>query len=122
MVVKKEKESNIFDKMKWIVAVILLLTGLGANYYFLKIPTPLRALGWVVLLCVVLALIFQTVLGRKLWKFFQTARTEIKKVVWPTRKETFQTTMMVVAVVVVFALVLWGIDAILMRAVNWLTG
>jgi preprotein translocase subunit SecE len=43
-------------------------------------------------------------------------------VVWPTRQETIQTTLVIGAVVVVLALVLWFIDGILVWAVGWLTG
>jgi preprotein translocase subunit SecE len=48
-----------------------------------------------------------------LWRWLKEARTEIRKVVWPTRQETTQTTLIVVAVVLVMALVLWGLDSLL---------
>ena len=60
--------------------------------------------------------------GQKVWVFAKQSRMELRKVVWPTRQETIQTTMIVVAMVVVMALVLWGVDSILTWAITWLTG
>ena len=50
------------------------------------------------------------------------ARNEMRKVVWPTRQQTFKVTFMVIAIVVIFAVIMWVFDAILMHAVNWITG
>ncbi|TIR54961.1 MAG: preprotein translocase subunit SecE, partial [Mesorhizobium sp.] len=47
---------------------------------------------------------------------------EIRKVVWPTRQETTQTTLIVVAVVLVMALLLWGLDSLLGWLVSLIVG
>jgi preprotein translocase subunit SecE len=56
--------------------------------------------------------------GREFVAFAQEAVVEVKKVVWPTRKETVQTTGVVVAFVIVMAIFLWIVDAILARVVE----
>ena len=58
-------------------------------------------------------LALQTERGKALWDLLKEARTEIRRVVWPTRQETTQTTFIVVALVVVFSLILWGLDSLL---------
>jgi len=60
--------------------------------------------------------------GRELAGFFRESQNEVRRVVWPTRQETVQTTLIVLATVVVVACVLWLFDAFLGRAVRWLTG
>ncbi|MBT8151698.1 MAG: preprotein translocase subunit SecE, partial [Gammaproteobacteria bacterium] len=55
----------------------------------------------------------QTVEGKAFWALIKGARTEIRKVVWPTRQETMQTSLMVLAVVVVVGIILWGLDTLL---------
>ena len=60
--------------------------------------------------------------GRLAVDFFRDARMELRKVVWPKREETVQTTLVVVAMVIVLALILWGMDGILVWAIGWLTG
>ena len=56
--------------------------------------------------------------GGALWQLLKGSRTEIRKVVWPTRQETTQTTLIVVVFVFIMALILWGIDSVL----GWLVG
>ena len=46
----------------------------------------------------------------------------MRKVVWPTRHETFQTTLIVIGIVIVFAIIMWGVDVFLIWAVGLLTG
>ncbi len=58
----------------------------------------------------------------RLFAFFKNARAELRKVVWPTRQETLQTALVVVAMVVVLALVLWGLDGVLVWLIGSLTG
>ena len=56
--------------------------------------------------------------GGAFWQLIKGSRTEIRKVVWPTRQETTQTTLIVVVFVFIMALILWGIDSVL----GWLVG
>ena len=60
--------------------------------------------------------------GKVAVKIWREATVEIRKVIWPTKKETLQTTLAVVAMVFVMALILWSIDAILIRVVAKLIG
>jgi preprotein translocase SecE subunit len=58
---------------------------------------------------------------KQLIQFFKDARLEIRKVVWPTRQETLQATLMVLVAVVVMAILLWLVDMALFRVINFLT-
>jgi preprotein translocase subunit SecE len=122
MAVKKEDTKNHFDIVKWIVVILLAIAGFVANYFFLKIPWPIRVVGGLVLLCIMFAIVLQTIAGRRLWRFVKDSRGEMRKVVWPSRQQTFQMTLMVIAIIIAFALVMWGVDSILLWAVSWLTG
>jgi len=108
--------------LKWILVIVLIVAGVWANYYYSQIDWPIRLAGWIVLACITLGISSQTVAGHKAWEFSKGARGELRKVVWPTRQETVQTTMVVVGMVVLMALILWGIDSILLWLVGWLTG
>ncbi len=111
-----------FDALKWTLAVILVIAGLWANYHYAEIDWPLRLGGWIILACVGLGIISQTAAGNRMWEFSKGARAELRKVVWPTRKETIQTTVLVIAMVILMALLLWGIDSFLLWIVGLLTG
>lgn len=110
------------DWLKWFFVFILIIAGLIVNYYYNTQPWPLRLLGWLFLLIVALAIALQTNQGKQALDFARESRIELRKVFWPTRQETVQTTLMVAIVVVVLALVLWGVDSFLMWLIGWLTG
>ena len=64
----------------------------------------------------------QTEKGRHLWDFMRDSRTEVRKVVWPTRKETTTTTLIVMGVAGLVAVMMWGLDSILAVLVRLLLG
>lgn len=111
-----------FDGLKWTLVVLLVITGIVANTYFSQVPWAIRSAAGIVLTAVSLLILLQTAAGQLFWSFAKGARVELRKVVWPTRPETIQTTMIVVAMVVFASLVLWGLDTVFFLLVGWLTG
>jgi preprotein translocase subunit SecE len=110
------------DKIKIAVAVILLMAGIAAFYYWDQSPMIARV-GAVIGGVVAAVVVFWTsVPGKEFFVFAQESIDETKRVVWPTRKETMQTTAVVFAFVFVMALFLWFIDAGLLWAVRILMG
>ncbi len=110
------------DKIKLLVAVLLVIAGVAGFYFFADAPTVVRVLsviGGLVLGGVVAGLSSP---GKRFYKFALDSRDEAKKVVWPTRKETLQMTGVVVAFVVVMALFLWMVDGILLWLVKLALG
>lgn len=122
MGIKEKGAARKFDVIKFILIALLFISGFIANYYYTQVPWPIIIVGWLVLVCIAAAIAMHTVLGRKFWKFVREARAEMRKVVWPSRKQTFQVTLMVIGVVVVFAIVMWMLDSGLMIAMKWFTG
>jgi preprotein translocase subunit SecE len=123
MMSKIETQQNSqLDWLKWLAVILLLVVGIVVNYYYSAQPWPLRLLGWLLLTMIVLATVLQTYQGKKALTFAREARIELRKVHWPTRQETIQTTFIVAIMVVVLALMLWGIDSILMWLISWLMG
>lgn len=116
------QRTTTLDWLKWLVATLLLVAGLVANYIYSAQPWPLRLLAWIFLLAIVTAIALQTYKGKQALNFARESRMELRKVVWPTRQETVQTTLFVAAMVLVLGLILWGIDGILMWLIGWLTG
>jgi|TARA_R110001599_G_scaffold31201_1_gene104241 preprotein translocase subunit SecE len=113
MSTKAELYDDRLDIPKWIVVAIIVVAGVYGNHYFAAEPVLYRALALVVLGLVAGFVALQTSKGKAFWALLKEARIEIRKVVWPTRPETTQTTLIVVAVVLVMALVLWGLDTLL---------
>lgn len=123
MVISEQPQNRKkFDRLLWVIILLLTSAGVAANYYFINTSWALRLSGWIILACLLLFLGHKTISGEKLWRFAREARIELRKVVWPTREETVRTTMIVAAMVVIVALILWGIDTILLGLINWLSG
>ena len=111
-----------FDWIKWLVVIVMLLAGIAANHFYNDVAWSFRVLGWLGLSVVTFAVSLQTTQGKAALEFFRESRIELRKVFWPTRQETLQVTFLVVAAVAVLALVLWGMDGVLVWLMGWLTG
>lgn len=117
-----EAEGSRYDVFKLGIALTLVIAALGAFYYFNEHSLLLRTMGLLAVAGVVAALAFQTERGREMWGFFKEAQIEVRKVVWPTRQESFRVTLFVLGMVLVVASILWLLDALLGWLVQWLTG
>jgi preprotein translocase subunit SecE len=111
-----------FDRVKLVVAAVLLIAGIYGFYYFAGYSTLLRVVGLLVVGGIAVAVALQTAQGRRLWQFAGDARTEVRKVVWPTRQETMQTTLVVIVMVLILGIILWLFDMMLMGILRFLTG
>jgi preprotein translocase subunit SecE len=110
------------DKIKLVLAVIILAGAVGAFYYFGAQSLPLRVGGLLVAAGIAVTIAFRTSMGANVWAFGRGATIEVRKVVWPSRKETTQTTLIVMVMVVIVGLILWAFDSFLGWAVKLLTG
>lgn len=105
--------STTNDKFKVVLAVVALVAGVVGFFYLAGQPTLVRAAALVVGLLISAGIAYTSAAGRDFLNFAKEAVRETKKVVWPTRKEATQITLIVFAFVVVMAIFLWGTDKIL---------
>ena len=98
------------DKIKLAVAAMLVVAGIAGYYWLSANSILLRILAVVAGIAAGVAVAWQSAPGREFVVFAREALVEVKKVVWPTRKETMQTTGAVFAFVVVMAVFLWVSD------------
>ncbi|HFD79493.1 MAG TPA: preprotein translocase subunit SecE [Gammaproteobacteria bacterium] len=117
-----EVRSSGMDTVKLTLALLLLGGGIVAFYWFEDQSLLVRVLGLLAITGVAVAVASQTATGRSIWRFVAETRTEVRKVVWPTRAETTQTTLAVLFVVVLMGVVLWLLDMFLLWAIRLLTG
>lgn len=110
------------DTVKLVLAALLLVAGIYGFYHFAAYSTLLRVLGLLAISGAAAAVALQTEVGRKLWQFAGDSRNEVRKVVWPTRQETMQTTLIVIVMVLILGLILWLFDMVLMSILRFLTG
>jgi len=98
------------DKIKVVIAVLLLIAGIAGFYFLSDSAMVLRVLSVLIGLVAAAAVGWTTAPGKEFFLFAQEAVVETKKVVWPTRKESLQTTGAVFAFVVAMAVFLWVTD------------
>ena len=122
MASKTETQASRGDSLKIGLAVLLLMAGVVGFYFFSEQSLLIRVVGLLVVAIVSVAIGYQTLLGRKTHALVQDAVTETRKVVWPTRAETIQTTLVVTGMVILVGLFLWLLDMFLGWAFQALTG
>ncbi|MEQ1589760.1 MAG: preprotein translocase subunit SecE [Gallionella sp.] len=110
------------DKIKLVVAFALVVAGI-AGYYYLHDSAAVVRLGVILLgIATAVGMAYTSQYGKTFFGFAQDSVAEAKRVTWPTRKETMQTTGVVILFAVTMALFLWAVDASLMVLVNKLMG
>jgi preprotein translocase subunit SecE len=123
METQNEESGSRYDTLLLIVALLLLVGGM-AVYYMLepqlsKLPRMAIMLGGI---AAAVALVYQTAIGKTLWGYVLGSRVELRKVVWPSRQETLQTTLVIAVFVAIMAVLMWGLDTALLYGVQQLTG
>lgn len=108
---KVDNSGQGLDIVKWLVVIGIVLGGAYANMMYANVGVFYRALAGVGLAAAAVLIALQTQRGRAVWNLAKEARVEVRKVVWPTRQETTQTTLIVVVVVFLVGLLLWGLDS-----------
>ena len=112
----------MLDKIKLVIAAVIVIAGFWGFYRLGASPMIARIgviLGSIV---VALGVAWTTEQGKRFYAYTQEAIAETKKVAWPTRKETIQSTGVVIAFVIVMALFLWIVDALLAWVVELMIG
>ena len=113
MVSKTEQSTSAIDTFKLMTAVLVLLAGVVGFYYFEDESQLLRVLGMLAVAVIAFLIAATSDVGRRSLGFFKDARVEVRKVVWPTRQETLQTTIAVLFMVILVAIMLWLFDMLL---------
>jgi preprotein translocase subunit SecE len=119
---KVDTESGRLDSLKMGTAVLVLAGGIYAFYHFQEMHAVLRVLGLLAVAAIAILITLQTAFGRQVAGFISGANTEVRRVVWPNRAETLQTTLAVLVVVLLVGIFLWLLDMLLLWAVQSLTG
>jgi len=117
-----ETQVSKLDTVKLAIALLMVIGGIVVFYLYPEVSTLLRTLGLLAIIGAAVAVAYQTDKGRQLWGFFQDAQIEVRKVVWPTRQETVQTTLLVLVMVILVAIFMWLLDMFLGWAIRLLIG
>ncbi|WP_299596398.1 preprotein translocase subunit SecE [uncultured Microbulbifer sp.] len=107
---KIEAKTFRLDGLKWLLVVLLVGAAVAGNSYYAEIPLLYRVLAIVALCLAAVFVAVQTEKGNSFWNLLREAQNEVRRVVWPTRQEATQTTLIVVVFVLLMAVILWALD------------
>ena len=112
MTANTEEKVYRLDALKWLLVIAIVAAGVVGNSHFSAESVLYRALALLVLASIAILVALQTAKGVAIADIVRGALVELRKVVWPTRQETNQTTLIVIAVVIVMAIILWLLDTL----------
>jgi preprotein translocase subunit SecE len=110
------------DAFKLTLAAAALVGGVVAYYWFEDQAQVLRVLMVLGGLVAGLVLLYWSAPGRELWDYVQSSRVELRKMVWPTRQETWRTTLVVFVFVMALGVFFWLVDMALAWGARHVTG
>jgi preprotein translocase subunit SecE len=117
------KTAAPLDTVLLVLSFVVLAAGITAFYWFAnQYPAVVRVLIVLGALGAALALAYQTQAGKAMWGYVRGSQIEMRKTTWPTRQESLQATLMIAVVVLITALMLWGLDSLLLWGVKSVTG
>lgn len=122
MSLETEQDPSQFDIAKLSLAFAAMIAGIGGFYVYADQSLLLRVIGLLLALSVTVGLVYVTAIGQSFWRFAQGSRIELKKIIWPTRKETIQTTLIVGVMVLFVGILLWMFDSLLLWGIGQVTG
>jgi len=110
------------DAFKLVLAAAALVGGVVAYYWFEDQAQVLRVLMVLAGLIASFVLLYWSQPGRELWNYVQSSRVELRKMVWPTRQETWRTTLVVFVFVMALGVFFWLVDMALAWGAKHVTG
>ena len=119
---KVETGGSGVDNLKLGAAILLLVGAIYAFYYFEEQLLVVRVLGLLAVAGIAIFIAAQSSTGKSIMGFISGAQSEVRRVVWPTRAETTQTTLAVLVIVLIMGILLWLLDMVLLAAIQTLTG
>ncbi len=117
-----EGKSKGLNTLLWILVAVFFAAAAIGNVYFQKVYSlPIRVVGVVIALVIAFAFAAITNQGTRARTFFKDSKIEAQKVVWPSRQEARQTTLIVIGVTIIASLFFWATDSIIVTVINFLT-
>lgn len=117
------EKTSARDYLFWSIGLLIVAAGFYGFYQFAgDVITPIRAVGLLAAIVIAAFVVAQTTRGRDFFSFLREADVERRKVVWPTRSETVQTTLVVIVLTIIASIVLFILDTIFGWVIRQLIG
>ena len=122
MAQQSTKTFNFQSKILWVLALTLIFLAVWGNSFYSYVGLLYRVIGVLLILSASLVILRFTEFGNQAFNLITQSFVEVRKVVWPNRTETTQTTFIVAAAVIAASLILWGLDSLFSLAMKAIIG
>jgi|SRR5699024_284234 len=122
MATQDKRTSSWLDTALLWLAVAVLCGSIFGYYWYASVSDLVRVVGMLAGGVVAVLIALQTEIGKTAWSYVLGSRVELRRVVWPNRRETVQTTLMVLIVVLILAVFIWAMDIVLGWGVQMIAG
>ena len=122
MAQQSTKTFNFQSKILWTLALTLIFLAVWGNSFYSYVGLLYRVIGVLLILSASLVILRFTEFGNQAFNLITQSFVEVRKVVWPNRTETTQTTFIVAAAVIAASLILWGLDSLFSLAMKAIIG
>ena len=122
MAQENSKSFNLQSKLLWLIGLALLAAAVWGNSFYSYVGLLYRVIAVLFIIIVALTIIRFTSFGSSAYSLIVQSSVEIRKVIWPNRTETTQTTFIVAAAVIVASLILWGLDSLFSLSMKAILG
>ncbi|QJC32175.1 preprotein translocase subunit SecE [Enterobacteriaceae endosymbiont of Donacia versicolorea] len=119
---RKNINKNLIEIIKWFISLFLLIFTIICNYNYQNISLFIRLILFFLVLTLISYIILSTNKGKKLLFFINETRIETHKVIWPTYKYTWQTTLVITIITIIMSIIIWILDNFLIYLISFLTG
>jgi preprotein translocase subunit SecE len=121
MEVRAENNASL-DGVKWVIVIAIVAASIYGYHHFSEQALSFRVIGLLIAAGIAGFVAYQTAKGQAFFTLVKEARSEVRKVVWPTKQETMHTTWIVLVVVMVVGLAMFVLDWFLEYAVSKIIG
>lgn len=115
-----QKKSKILEKIKWLSILFFFLLLFFFTYYFYKTQLLIRTFFILLLILCIGRAFICTKKGKHILSCIIMSKNEMKKIIWPTYKDTLYTTLIIISVTILISFLLWCIDSIIFRLIAFI--
>ncbi|QJC38236.1 preprotein translocase subunit SecE [Enterobacteriaceae endosymbiont of Donacia marginata] len=119
---KKSINKYNTDIIKWVISIVFLFIILIFNYNYQNINLSIRVFLFFFIFTLIIFIISSTNKGKKLFSFIYDARIETRKVIWPSYKDTWNTTLIIMIIIIIISFIFFILDNFLIYLISFLTG
>ncbi|BBI01052.1 protein translocase subunit SecE [Buchnera aphidicola (Nipponaphis monzeni)] len=114
------KKHKNYEKVKWLLIFFIIIVTLLTNHFFKNCNLVVKYTMLTIITGINIIFFYSTKKGKKILLFIQESTNEFYKITWPTKQETFYTTLIILIVAIFISFILWLLDSIIFYFISYI--